>query len=95
MQLTKATEGDKKLLSFIKDREVRAIRGITSAGDGWRPAVGGRYLGRTCVSSEGEAIKQGKIFVSELKRKVEGTGVPSGNKPARLKRERKSKGVAK
>jgi hypothetical protein len=74
MQTNKATQGEINLYKKIKSFEVRANIGNSSAGYGWRPVCGGHYLGRECHPSEKTAITKGKIFVEDLKRRVDGSG---------------------
>lgn len=72
MQTKPATRGEVNLYNHIKDGEVRAIRGNSDKGDGWRPVCRGRYLGGACLTTESAAITNGKIFIAELKKRVEG-----------------------
>lgn len=74
MQTKKATQGDINLYQKIKCFDVRATIGNSSAGYGWRPVCGGHYLGSECHHSEKAAITKGKIFVEDLKRRVESAG---------------------
>lgn len=95
MQIKKATLGEIKLYEQIKGYEVRSIVGNTGKGYGWRPVCRGRYLGSACLSTESAAITNGKIFIAELKKRVEGVQAKPINKPAAPKRTRKPKAVAK
>tara|TARA_R100000656_G_scaffold14096_1_gene14165 strand:- start:24 stop:311 length:288 start_codon:yes stop_codon:yes gene_type:complete len=95
MQIKKATLGEINLYAKIKDGEVRAIRGKSDKGDGWRPVCRGRYLGSACLTTESAAITNGKIFIAELKKRVEGVQAKSISKPAAQKRTRKPKAVSK
>lgn len=79
MQNKQVTAGDLNLYQRIKGFEVRASIGNSNAGYGWRPVCGGHYLGRECLHSEKAAITQGKIFVAELKRRVESAGCGACN----------------
>ena len=66
-----ATKGELNLYSKIHGRTVRALRGKSSAGDGWRPVCGGIYLGNQCSDTEKEAIANGVKFVEKLKRLID------------------------
>lgn len=95
IQKTNASAGEVAFYEKIKTGEVRAIRGKSDKGEGWRPVCRGHYLGSACVSTEGEAITKGKIFIGELKKRVEGVQPSATKKQAAPKRERKTKAVAK
>jgi hypothetical protein len=92
---TNASAGELAFYEKIKTGEVRAIRGKSDKGEGWRPVCRGYYLGSACVETEAQAISKGKIFVSELKNRVEGVPQKAVRKSAAPKRERKPKAVAK
>lgn len=79
MQSNKVTSGELAFYEKIKNGEVRAILGKTDKGEGWRPVCKGRYLGAACVSTERQAIRHGKIFIAELKRRVDTANKPSIN----------------
>lgn len=87
--------GEKAFYEKIKAGEVRAIRGKSDKGDGWRPVCRGLYLGSACVGTEGEAITKGKIFIGELKKRVESAHLQSIENPTSSKREGKLKRVIK
>ena len=86
MQIKKATLGEINLYAQIKDGDVRAIRGKSDKGDGWRPVCRGRYLGSACLTTESAAITNGKIFIAELKKRVESVKSVVVKKPASTKR---------
>jgi hypothetical protein len=90
-QNLKASSGDVAFYEKIKTGAVRALLGKSDKGNGWRPVCRGHYLGSDCVSTEAEAIRRGKIFVAELRKRVE-VVVPSKPKNQRVK---KAKAVAK
>lgn len=92
---TKASAGELAFYEKIKASEVRAIRGKSDKGEGWRPVCRGHYLGSACVGTESEAITKGKIFIGELKNRVEGVQPQVIKKAVTPKRERKGKAVAK
>lgn len=94
-QNTNASAGEKAFYEKIKTGEVRAIRGKSDKGEGWRPVCRGHYLGSACVSTESEAISKGKIFIGELKKRVEGVKPQAVKKTVSPRRERKSNAVAK
>ena len=66
-----ATIGDAKLYQRIKGFEVRATLGNSSAGYGWRPVCGGVFIGNECFASEKAAVTKGKIYVNDLRRRVD------------------------
>ena len=91
MQIKQASVGERRFYESIKDAEVRAIRSNTDKGDGWRPVCRGRYLGSACVPTEQQAISEGKIFLSELKRRVEGEQEAPRKRVAKTTRKPKEK----
>jgi len=94
-QKTNASAGEKAFYEKIKTGEVRAIRGNSDKGDGWRPVCRGHYLGSACVDTESEAITKGKIFIGELKKRVEGVQPSATKRQPSPKRDRKTKAVSK
>lgn len=91
----KASAGEKAFYEKMKTGEVRAIRGKSDKGEGWRPVCRGHYLGSACVGTESEAITKGKIFIGELKKRVEGVQPSANKKQVAPKRGRRTKAVAK
>lgn len=83
MKTSTATQGEIKLYEKIKGFQVRALLGNSSAGYGWRPVCGGHYLGDECVHSEKYAITLGKIFVDQLKQRVDGVLLAPVKKPSK------------
>lgn len=65
------TKGEVNFYNKIKNGSVRAVKGKSDAGDGWRPVCAGSYLGNQCSSTEWGAIAQGLKIVSDLKLRVE------------------------
>lgn len=88
MQTSTATQGEIKLYEKIKGFEVRGLLGNSSAGYGWRPVCGGHYLGNECTHSEKAAITQGKIFISELKRRIDSGPLAAVKKQSKKGREK-------
>lgn len=64
------TKGEVNLYNKIKGRKVIAIKGNSSAGEGWRPVCAGHYLGNQCMGSEKDAIAYGVRIVEQLKARV-------------------------
>lgn len=69
---TNVSAGELAFYEKIKTGEVRALRGKSDKGEGWRPVCRGHYLGSACMPTEAQAISKGKIFMCELKARVEG-----------------------
>ncbi len=92
---TNVSAGELAFYEKIKTGDLRAIRGNSEKGEGWRPVCRGHYLGSACVGTEAEAITKGKIFIGELKKRVEGVQPLATKKQSAPKRDRKTKAVAK
>jgi len=92
---TKVSAGEKAFYEKIKTGEVRANFGNTDKGTGWRPVCGGHYLGSACFDTETAAISNGKIYVSELKKRVDDSVPHESKNQSSPKRQRKAKAVAK
>lgn len=87
------TKGEVNLYNQIKGRTVRAVKGKSDVGEGWRPVCAGRYLGNQCSDTENAAINYGIKVVERLKAKVEQSSQPV-KAAAKQKRIRKAKEVS-
>lgn len=85
---TKVSAGELAFYEKIKNAEVRAFRGKSDKGEGWRPVCRGHYLGSACMPTEAQAISKGKIFMCELKNRVEVVPKKVVKKPSSPKRRR-------
>lgn len=86
------TKGEVNLYNQIKGRTVRAVKGKSDVGEGWRPVCAGRYLGNQCSDSEKGAINYGIKLVEQLKQKIEQRQMPFLlPEKVKPKRERKPK----